>query len=375
MNALAYAQDLVRLKSPSSVSNCAVSDYAEQALRAIGFETERVEYDDARGVRKVNVLGRRGSAGGPGFALFAHTDTVPADQWFEGDPYQPFLRDGRLYGRGSCDMKGPLACILAAAAAMPARQLARPLYVVCTADEEIGYGGAEAVAARSDMFAEIRQGCGVIAEPTRLEVVHAHKGCVGFVATATGRAAHSSTSAGINANLAIIPFLVEMKQIHDELQSHPQYRNEQFDPPTPGWNIGVNDGNTPVNVTAPRSVATVYWRPMPGQDTKVIIERVERAAAENRLQLEIRGTEQQPLYTDPACDFVQRVLAITGRSRAQTVSYGTDGAVFGRHMPLVVCGPGDIAQAHTIDEWIALDQLECGTDLFRRLIAHFCGEQ
>lgn len=386
MLALDFTQQLVSIASPSRISNAAVSGCVERLLRSIEFETERVEYDDDSGVRKVNVLGRKGpaptnraAAGGAGDAatqpaaltFFGHTDTVPADDWAEGDPFQPFERDGRLYGRGSCDMKGPVACALAAAARFKPAALHRPVYIVCTADEEVGYGGAIAVVARSRLFGEIKRGVGIIAEPTRLEVVHAHKGSIGFIATSHGRAAHSSTGLGVNANLAMIPFLAEMKRLHDELATDPRHRNAEFDPPVPGFNIGINDGNAPVNVTAPKSVATIYCRPMPGTDVAAIIARVRAAADANGIELKVVG-DGRPLYTDRNSPFVRDVLAVAGRAAARTVSYGTDGLCFGPHLPLVVFGPGDIAQAHTVDEWIALEQLERGTELFAKLIERFC---
>ena len=365
-----HARELVGRASPSRLSNAEVSAYVEQTLQSLDFETERVEYDDENGVRKVNVLGKKGP-GRAGLTFFGHTDTVPADNWAEGDPFKPFVRDGRLYGRGSCDMKGPVACMLAAAACFKRSELTRPVFIVCTADEEIGYGGATSVVARSQLFREMKAGKGIIGEPTKLEVVHAHKGAIGFHAISHGRAAHSSTGLGINANLAIIPFLAEMKKIHDELMSDPKYRNEEFDPPVPGWNIGINDGNTAVNITAPRSVATVYARPMPGTDSDALILRVRAAAEQYGLELSIK-CNGRPMYTDPKSEFVQQVLAVAGRTKPRTVPYGTDGITFGPHLPLVVCGPGDIAQAHTVDEWIELDQLERGTALYVKLIQRFC---
>lgn len=370
MHAIDYARELVSHASSSRISNAAVSDCAEQALRSLDFETERIEYDDENGVRKVNVIGKKGRGAG-GLTFFGHTDTVPADNWAEGDPFKPFVRDGRLYGRGSCDMKGPVACMFAAAGRFNRSDLARPVYVVCTADEEIGYGGATSVVARSRLFQEIKTGKGIIGEPTVLEVVYAHKGAVGFHAIAHGRAAHSSTGLGTNANLAIIPFLAEMKKIHDVLMTDPKYRNAEFNPPVPGWNIGVNDGNTAVNITAPRSVATVYARPMPGTDIDELIRRVRAAAERNGLELLIK-CNGRPMYTDPKSEFVQQVLAVAGRAKPHTVPYGTDGITFGSHLPLVVCGPGDIAQAHTVDEWIAIEQLEQGTELYAKLIQRFC---
>jgi acetylornithine deacetylase len=261
--------------------------------------------------------------------------------------------------------------MLAAAGRFRRSELARPVYVVCTADEEIGYGGATSVVALSQLFHGIKTGKGIIGEPTVLEVVYAHKGAVGFHAISRGRAAHSSTGLGTNANLAIIPFLAEMKKMHDELMTDPRYRNEEFNPPVPGWNIGVNDGNTAVNITAPRSVATVYARPMPGTDIDELICRVRAAAERNGLELKIM-CNGRPMYTDPKSEFVQQVLAVAGRTKPRTVPYGTDGLTFGPHLPLVVCGPGDIAQAHTVDEWIAIEQLEQGTELYVKLIQRFC---
>ncbi len=371
MDALEYARELVRHASPSRVSNADISDYVERALQAIDFETERIEYRDEQGVRKVNILGKKGGGRGRGLALFGHSDTVPADDWADGDPFTPVERDGCLFGRGSCDMKGSIACMLAAATRFRPAELARPLFIVCTADEEVGYGGATQVVARSTLFQEIRTGQGIIGEPTRLEVVHAHKGTLGFVVTSHGRAAHSSTTRGLNANHAMIPFLVEMKKIYDELQTDPKYRDDEFDPPTPGWNIGVNDGNTPVNVTAPRTLCTVYCRTMPGTDYRSLTERVRAAAAANGLELAVRGSGAA-LYTDPRSEFVRSVLDVAGRARSRTVPYGTDGLVFAPHLPLVVCGPGDVAQAHTIDEWIALGELEAGTELFAKLMRRVC---
>ncbi len=370
MQSLDIASELVSRASPSRISNADVSDVAERTLRSLDFETERVEYDDERGVRKVNVIGKKGRGIG-GLTFFGHTDTVPADEWAEGDPFKPFVRDGRLYGRGSCDMKGPDACMMAAAARFKPADLARPVYIVLTADEEVGYGGATSVVARSRLFQELKSGRGIIGEPTRLEVVYAHKGAIGFIVTSHGRAAHSSTGLGLNANLALIPFLDEMKKMHEELQSDPRWRNDEFQPPVPGWNIGINDGNTAVNITAPRSVATVYARPMPGTNIDELARRVRAAAEQNGLELKIIG-HGRPVYVDPKGEFVQQVLAVAGRATPRTVPYGTDGLCFGEHLPLVVCGPGDIAQAHTVDEWIELDQLEKGTELYCKLIQRFC---
>ncbi len=267
MDALDYARDLIAFDSISAQSNCAVTDYVEDKLRRMGFVTERLEYTDDAGVRKASVVGRRGNGPG-GMAWFGHTDVVPADNWgiIDHGPFQPTVKGSRLYGRGSTDMKGPVGCMLAAAEKWALTRHQAPLYITCTADEEVGFHGARQVAAESELFREMVAGRarGIIGEPTALEVVHAHKGVCGFIATSHGKAAHSSTSQGLNANLAMIPFLVEMKQIHDEVNANSAWQNHEFDPPTLSWNIGINDHTRAVNITAPQSICTVYFRPMPG---------------------------------------------------------------------------------------------------------------
>lgn len=374
MDALTYARRLVSFESTSNLSNLAVSDYAEEALREIGFVTERVEFDDPDGIRKANIVGRKGTGSG-GMAYFGHTDVVPADDWFSDEfgPFEPTVRGTRLYGRGSCDMKGSIACVLAAAGRFEASSLAQPLYVTCTADEEVGYRGARRVAEESELYREMVEGeaKGVIGEPTLLEVVHAHKGTCGFIATSHGQSAHSSTREGLNANLAMIPFLAEMKRIHDETESDLAWQNDEFDPPTVSWNIGINDYTYAINIKPPQSVCTVYFRPMPGQNPDELLQRVEAAGREFGVEVAFQH-RGEPLYVDPESAIVREVLVVAERSKPATVCYGTDGSVLTGMRNLVVFGPGSIAQAHTKDEFIELDQLEQGTDAYARLIQRWC---
>ncbi|MDZ4684742.1 MAG: M20 family metallopeptidase [Planctomycetaceae bacterium] len=374
MDALKLASELVAVPSVSAQSNVDVSRIVQATLAADGFDVEWLEFDDPNGVRKANVIGRKGNGAG-GVAYFAHTDTVPADSWSCRDhgPTQPTVRDDRLYGRGSCDMKGSLATFIAAASRLPAEQLRQPIYVVSTADEEVGYRGAADVVQRSELYRELVAGNarGLIGEPTELAVVHGHKGTYGFRAISRGRAAHSSTRDGVNANLAMIPFLAEMRRIHDETVADPQWQNAEFEPPWVSWNIGVNDHTHAVNITAPQSICTVYYRPMPGMDPDRLLERAQRAAAECGLDFEITW-QAGPLYCDPQSAYIQELLQVTGQAKSQTVAYGTDGVLYSAVRQIAVLGPGSIRQAHTDDEWIALDQLRRGTDLYETLIRRWC---
>ena len=374
MNALEHTQELVRFPTVSNLSNASICEYLENVLVGLGFTIERIDYTDRAGVRKVNIVGKKGTGTG-GMAYFAHTDTVPADSWFSSEhgPFEPRVSGDRLYGRGSCDMKGSIGSMLAAVEQTVKDDLRAPLYIALTADEEVGYCGAIQVAQRSRFFQEMVQGetNGIVGEPTMLKVVHAHKGTYGFRATSHGKAAHSSTNEGVNANLAMIPFLSEMKRIHDETGEDPAWQHSDFDPPGISWNIGINDHMRAVNVTPERSVCTVYFRPAPGHDAECLIERARSAAAGCGVDFELLWAGQ-PLHTNPDSKFVREVLELSGCERSQTVCYGTDGAALTGMRNLVVLGPGDIAQAHTRDEWILLDQLEQGSQLYAKLIRHWC---
>ena len=374
MEAIDYARELVSFESTSTLSNTPVTDYLEETLEGLGFETERVEYTDLEGVGKSNVVARKGPGTG-GFAYFGHTDVVPAEEWFSDShgPFEPRLNDGRLYGRGSCDMKGSIACMLAAAERVPSSELVHPIYITCTADEEVGYGGAREVVRRSRLYREMLEGeaHGVVGEPTRLDVVYAHKGTYGFRAISHGRAAHSSTSEGLNANLAMIPFLAEMKVIHDEMEEEEAWHDWEFDPPTVSWNIGINDHTEAVNVTAPRSICTVYFRPTPRVDADSLLARAKRAARRCGVEFEVLR-RASPFYVARDSDYLEETQALAERETAHTVSYGTDACMFGEMKHLLVIGPGDIAQAHTADEWIELEQLRLGAELYARLIERWC---
>ncbi len=374
MKALRYAKRLVGFDSTSHLSNRLISKYLEMKLTKHGFVVEKIEYLDRRNVPKVNLVAKKGGGYG-GLAYFSHSDVVPAEKWFthKFGPFEPAIARERLYGRGSCDMKGSIACMLTAAQSFAWDDLKMPIYFVVTADEEIGFHGARCVVEESKLYREmVEHGTkAIIGEPTSLEVVHAHKGSVEILAEARGLAGHSSSRKNVNANLAMIPFLNEMKAIYDEVESERKWQNDMFDPPTLTWNINIKDDSPALNVTAGKSTCQMYFRPMPGIDVEPLITRVRQAG--DRYSVKVRVTQfGNVFFASPGSDFVQESLKLAHRPKSKTVSYGTDGGIFTEIADKIVFGPGSIDQAHTINEWIALEQLSLGTEMYAKMIRRWC---
>ena len=368
-----YASELIKFESTSYLSNGPVSDYAESVLRKLGCETERIEYMDD-GVLKVNVLGRFGSGSG-GLAYFGHTDVVPVDDWSirEHGPFEPVVRDGRLYGRGSTDMKGSIACMFAALDSLKEQNFQHPLFISCSSDEEIDHRGAIEIAARSRLYRELIE-CGargIVGEPTSLDVVYAHKGGCNVVVTSHGKAAHSSTREGLNANLAIIPFLQDVKALYEHTESDASLMDTEFEPSTVCMNIGINDHTKAVNITAPQCVCTVCFRPMPGTDVDSLVGQIRAAAESHGVEFWLKH-QNPPFRRDPGSDYVKQSVVLTGDRPARTVAYGSEAGNFEEIENLIVLGPGDIAQAHKSDEWIALEQLDQGESVYASMIRQFC---
>ena len=374
MKALRYAKRLIEFDSTSSKSNSQVSRYLEMKLAKHGFVVEKLVYRDRRKVRKVNLIAKKGGGTG-GLAYFGHSDVVPAKTWFTDrvTPFQPLVADEKLYGRGSCDMKGSIAAMLDAAQRFEWDELRKPLYFVVTADEEVGFVGAKTVVEESKQYREMVAGGtkAIIGEPTNLEVVHAHKGSIKIVIKSRGEAAHSSTSAGKNANLAMIPFLSEMKAIVDETESDRSWQNDIFDPPTVSWNIVVKDNSPALNIKPEKCTCVIYLRTMPEIDVQPLLDRTVSCAETNGLEIQIKKFAD-PFYVASSSDFVVESLKLAERADAKTVSYGTDGGIFTELEDKIVYGPGSIQQAHTAEEWISLEQLELGTKMYEKMIRHWC---
>ena len=365
----AITERLIAFDSRSQVGNSAIADFLASYLEPITRRLERIEYRDENGEPKVALVAMLGSGEG-GLALCAHMDTVPAQGW-DTDPFQPRKTSTRLYGLGACDMKGPLASTLVAALSYPSLKARKPLTLIYTADEEAGKEAARRIVEDSEILASTHVEYAIIAEPTELQVVHAHKSDILFTITAEGEAAHSSTGEGLNANLKMIPFLQDMWDIYHELRADKSYGDADFNPPYPDWNIMIDNFGCAPNITVPTSQCRIKFRYTKKQDPRSLISRVGASAKSHGLELSYHlGGE--PLYTSPDSPVVRYGLELVGQERPRSVSYGTDACVLGSAFPCIVFGPGSIRQAHTSNEWISREQLRRSVGLYRSFIQEFC---
>lgn len=367
-NVLELTKEMVAIRSVSQWSNAEVSDYIEAWLKEAGFdEIERLEYTFKSDERKVNLIAKKGKGTG-GLAFLSHSDTVSGmeDAW---DAFNPIVKDGRLYGRGSCDMKGPLAATMIAAASVDAEQLKKPIYIVVTSDEEIGLYGAKHVVRHSKLLEKSKPDYGVVAEPTRLIPVYGHKGYSFTKVTAHGKAAHTSTDEGVSASFLLAPFLAELAELNEQFKTDPSYMNNEFQPPTNGFNmIFSDDGQT--NVTAASASCSLTLRTMPNARCEEIIELITQKA--EGYGFEVKSGISNPVYTDMDSVLVQAACQATHNFEPETVPFGTDGFHFQELMDLVILGPGDIAVAHTVGEFVPVDELEKAVDIYKQMITSLC---
>lgn len=369
---------LVSFDTTSRLSNLALIEYIEAELAAMGVTGTRVANDDGS---KANLYVTIGPQVPGGVVLSGHTDVVPVDgQPWSSNPFTITERDGRLYGRGTCDMKGFLALALAAAkAAHAGAPLARPIHLAFSYDEEIGCLGAPSMIAR---IAEALPdpAAVIVGEPTNMEVVSGHKGISTFTVTVTGHEAHSSlTHLGLSANMIAIRLMAWLADIADALASDADPASP-FRPPHATLTIGEMHGGTAVNILARECRFVFDLRCPPGQDPDVILAPFLKMAAELDEEIKarfpqagivvMRRSATPPLapVADSPAERIARLLA-GDNGPARVVSYAAEAGQFqGAGFATIICGPGSIEQAHQPDEYVEIAQLERGALFMTRLL-------
>jgi acetylornithine deacetylase len=366
---------LVGFDTTSHKPNLPLIRFVEDYLLQHGVVSEIVPNADGRKASLYATIGPRGT---PGVALSGHTDVVPVDgQKWTSDPFIVTERGGKLYGRGTSDMKGFIACVLAAVPDFISRPLTVPIHLAFSYDEEIGCLGVRPmIAAFGSRLTKPRMV--LVGEPTSMSVVDSHKGPVRWHIEVKGRAAHSSMAPlGVNAITVAGKLLRELAEIENELKLRPQ--DPRFDPPYATLQVTRIDGGTATNIVPVSCRMDFDVRAIPGVDISAIDRRV-RAFADNVCLPEMRKVAHEaaidiaianqvpPFSAAAASEAVALALKLAGQNETHAVSYATEAGLFQvAGSPAVVIGPGDIAQAHTADEWIAKDQLEKCTAFLGRL--------
>lgn len=368
---------LVGFPTVSRDSNLALIEYVESLLAAQGVPCERIASDDGR---KANLLARIGPAVPGGVVLSGHTDVVPvAGQDWHSDPFvlTPGEQD-RLHGRGTCDMKGFIACALAMVPVWAQAGLQRPIYLALSYDEEVGCLGAPRMIERL-LSDHPRPSAVIVGEPTLMQPVVAHKGSTNLRTTVTGKAAHSSQiDQGVSAIHLAARLVTAIEDVMADLRAEGRL-DEAFNIAHSTLHVGRIQGGIAINVMAPECHFDWEIRHLPSDQFEPLLARVEARAealvaefgkglAEVSVRTERLTATVPPLAhrdNGAALSLCHRLL---GERPTEQVAYATEAGQFQQAgLPVVICGPGSIRQAHQPDEFITRAQLEACMDFLTAL--------
>jgi acetylornithine deacetylase len=370
---------LIAFDTTSRNSNEPLIEFVEDYLGALGVPAVRVDYQPG----KTNLWATIGPDIAGGIVLSGHTDVVPVDgQAWTSDPFSAVERAGKIYGRGTADMKGFLAACLALVPEFLGKPLRRPIHLAFSCDEEVGCTGVRPLIERIVAGDLPRPSAAIIGEPTLMKVVNGHKSTLSFVTEVEGHEAHSSLShQGVNAIMVAGELISEITAIAGEMRERGDPTG-RFDPPYSSVHIGTISGGTARNIV-PRC-CTFHWetRIIPGQDPDEIPERLDRLAETLLPAMQAvspttgittrRKNIVPPLMPVPGSPAEALALQLTGGNDTGAVSYGTEAGLFQvAGIPAVICGPGSIEQAHKPDEFVAVSELERCEGFLRRL-AEYC---
>lgn len=377
MTPVEILEKLVAFDTVSARSNLALVDYVEDLARAAGAETDRVLDETGTKAALWITLGPRDV---PGYVLSGHSDVVPADgQPWSSDPFTLTLRDGRLYGRGTSDMKGFVAVCLALMPEMSG--LARPLHIALSYDEEVGCLGVRPLLARMGARGLRPLGC-FVGEPTGMAVVIGHKGKSAARLGFHGRACHSALAPrGINAVEYAARFIDHVR-VRAEALARDGARDPLYDVPHTTGLCSVVRGGTALNIVPDLCQVEFEFRAIAADDAGGLagaaiayatdVLGAEMAAADPEARVSVEPLIDYPgLDLDPDCDLVTFAKRLAGRNGHAKVSFGTEAGLFQAlgGVPAVVIGPGSIERAHKADEYVEPAELDSCAAFVRRLIA------
>tara|TARA_B100000700_G_scaffold253920_1_gene285955 strand:- start:1484 stop:2665 length:1182 start_codon:yes stop_codon:yes gene_type:complete len=361
--------DLISYKTISGQDNSDLINYCEKILNELSIETFKVFDENKKRVNLFGTLKAKKTNGKKPIILSGHTDVVPVSKGWSSDPFKATIKDDKLYGRGSCDMKGFIACTLAFAPVFKKNNLDRDIHFCYTFDEETACIGAPLLI-KELKKRNIKDGICIIGEPTNMKIIDGHKGMNEYTVYFGGLAGHSSKPHnGVNAIEYASRYINKLLELRQQLIKRTP-KNSIFDPPHSTLSIGGISGGIAHNVIADKCKIEWETRPVNKSDGEFVTEEIEKFVnnellpdmkkifPDSYIKKEIIGEVIgfEKLDESEACEFVSN---ITGDNSREVVSFGTEAGLFQEvGISTVVCGPGSIEQAHKIDEFIELNEIK-----------------
>jgi len=373
-NSVKILTDLIGFKTISGEDNSALIDYCDEILKQLGATSFRTYDDEKKRVNLFATLKAKNSNNKKPIILSGHTDVVPVSKGWSSDPFAATIKGDKLYGRGSCDMKGFIACALAYAPIYSKSDLDRDIHFSFTFDEETACQGAPILIEELKKRG-IKNGICIIGEPTNMKIIDAHKGCYEYTTYFKGLAGHSSAPhKGVSAVEYASRYVNKLIELREKLRERTP-KDSIFDPPHSTLSIGGIFGGIAHNVIADKCHVNWETRPVVKEDAVFLNQELDKyanevllpemkkifpnASIEKDIIGEIVGFDREE--KSDACELISN---LTGDNSRQVVSFGTEAGLFQEiGISTVVCGPGSIEQAHKIDEFIVLDELKKCLDL------------
>ena len=368
-NSVKILTDLIGFKTISGEDNSSLIDYCDDILKKLGATSFRTYDDEKKRVNLFATLKAKTSQTKKPIILSGHTDVVPVSKGWSSDPFIATIKEDKLFGRGSCDMKGFIACALAYAPIYSKSNLDRDIHFSFTFDEETACIGAP-ILIEELKRRNIKDGICIVGEPTNMKIIDAHKGCYEYTTHFRGLAGHSSTPhKGVSAVEYASRYVNKLMELRERLKER-EPKDSIFDPPHSTLSIGGIFGGIAHNVIADKCHVDWETRPVVKEDGIFLNQEIDKyanevllpdmkkifpnASIEKNIIGEIIGFDRKS--KSDACELIS---SLTGDNSRQVVSFGTEAGLFQEiGISTVVCGPGSIEQAHKIDEFIILDELK-----------------
>ncbi|PCM48757.1 acetylornithine deacetylase [Pseudomonas fluorescens] len=378
MNSVGLLRTLVGFDTTSRESNLQLIEFVRDYLTGFDVPCELI-YNAERS--KANLFATIGPAEHPGIVLSGHTDVVPVDgQPWTVAPFELSEHDGKLFGRGTADMKGYIACVLELVPALVAAELRMPVHIALSYDEEVGCLGVRSLLAELEQRPVKPLLC-IIGEPTELKPVLGHKGKLAMRCDVHGHPCHSAYAPlGVNAIEYAAELIGELGRIGQQLKA-PEQQDARFDPPYSTVQTGVISGGKALNIVPADCRFDFEIRTLPSQDPTQVAQQLQ-AYAEQQVLPRMRAVSEHSairfselsaypgLATDAQSQAAELIAAFCGSQEFGTVAFGTEGGLFdAAGIPTVVCGPGSMDQGHKPDEFVSRAQLDACDAMLQRMLA------